>query len=126
MGEIEKEFIARVLNRPLPFYGHVAMAHGGMIPRYAGGGLIDNKLIAAHAGEFVVNKDSASANLGLLQAINGSNGRGVGSGASIVINVNGGLLGDRQSAQQFAKAIDEELYRLRRGNASRAFDRSLV
>ena len=97
----------------------------GLIPGYASGGLIDNRLIRATNGEFVTNKDSTSANMGLLNMINNSNGRSVGMGNNIVINVNGGLMGDRQSAQQFAKAIDEELYRLRQGNASRAFDRSL-
>lgn len=100
--------------------------HGGMIPAYASGGLIDNQIIRASAGEFVTNKDSTSANLGLLNAINSSNGRSVGSGTTVIINVNGGMLGDRQSAEQFARAIDEELYRLRIGNASRAFDRSLT
>lgn len=101
-------------------------AHGGpILPSYAGGGLIDNQVIRAHAGEFVTNKDSTSANLGLLNAINSSNGRSVGMGNSIVINVNGGLLGDRQSAEQFARAVDEELFKLRQGNASRAFDKSI-
>lgn len=105
--------------------GGFGFAHGGMIKGYAGGGLIDNQLIRATAGEFMVNRDSASANLGLLEAINNSNGRSVQSGNNITIVVNGGMLGDRQSAQQFARAVDEELYRLRQGNASRAFDRSL-
>lgn len=106
--------------------GAFGFSRGGLIPGYASGGLIDNQLIRAHAGEFVTNKDSTSANMGLLTAINNSNGRSVSSGNTIVINVNGGLLGDRQSAQEFARAIDEELYRLRLGNESRAFDRSLT
>lgn len=100
-------------------------AHGGLIPAYAGGGLIDNQLIRAHAGEYVINKNSAASNMDLLNAINGSNGRGVSASPSINIVVNGGMLGDRQSAQEFARAVDEELYRLRQGNASRAFDRSI-
>lgn len=106
-------------KRVLGFY------HGGIIKGYAGGGLIDNQVIRATAGEFVTNRDSTSANLGLLEAINSSNGRSVHAGNNITIVVNGGMLGDRQSAEQFARAVDEELYRLRQGNASRAFDRSL-
>lgn len=101
-------------------------AHGGLIKGYAGGGLIDNQLIRAHAGEYVVNKDSSQANLDLLNRVNNSNGREVSTGNPITIIVNGGMLGDRQSAQEFARAVDEELYRLRQGNASRAFDRSLA
>jgi len=112
------------LNSVLPG-GGFSFYHGGPIPAYAGGGLIDDKLIRASAGEYMINRDSASANMGLLDAINNSNGRAVSGGNNIVINVNGGLLGDRQSAEQFARAIDEELYKLRRGNASRAFDRSI-
>lgn len=99
--------------------------HGGVVPGYAGGGLIDNTLIRATPGEFVVNRDSAGANLGLLRSINDSMGRSVNASPTIVINVQGGLLGDRESARQFALAVDQELYRLRQGNESRAFDRSL-
>lgn len=99
--------------------------HGGLVPGYASGGLIDNQIIRATPGEFVVNKDSAGANIGLLNSINNSNGRGVNSAPAITIVVNGGLLGDRESARMLAIAIDQELYRLRQGNESRAFDRSL-
>jgi negative regulator of sigma E activity len=100
--------------------------HGGLIPAYASGGLIDNQLIRATAGEFITNKDSTSANLGLLNQINNSNGRAVSASPNIVVNVNGGLLGDRDSARMLAIAIDEELYRLRQANESRSFDRSVV
>lgn len=103
----------------------IGLAHGGLIPAYADGGLIDNQIARVSAGEFIVNKDSSAANLALLNSINNSNGRSVGTGNNIVINVNGGLLGDRESARQLAKALDEELYKLRLGNESRGFDRSL-
>jgi len=111
--------ISEVVRSVFPF------AHGGLIKGYAGGGLIDNQLIRAHAGEYVVNKDSSQANLDLLNRVNNSNGREISTGNPITIIVNGGMLGDRQSAQEFARAVDEELYRLRQGNASRAFDRSV-
>lgn len=96
--------------------------HGGYIPHLAHGGLIDNTLVAATPGEFVVNRASARANSGLLSAINASNGRSVSANEGITINVFGGLLGDSDSARQFARAVDKELFRLRQGNESRAFD----
>lgn len=105
--------------------GAFGFNQGGIIPAYANGGLIDNQLARVTAGEFITNKDSTSANLGLLNAINNSNGRSVGTANNIVINVNGGLLGDRQSAREFAVAIDTELYRLRQANEARSFDRSI-
>ena len=101
-------------------------SQGGLIPRLAHGGLIDNTLIAATPGEFVVNRASSLANSRLLEDINQSNGRSVSRGTSIVINVNGGLLGDSDSARRFAKAIDEQLFKLRQGNESRAFDSAIV
>lgn len=103
------------------------MAHGGpVIPRMALGGAVDNTLIAATPGEFMVNKNSAAANLDLLESINNSNGRAVGGGGGgITIVVNGGLLGDESQARQFAKAVDEELFKLRQGSESRSFDEGL-
>ncbi len=100
--------------------------HGGLIPAYANGGLIDNMLARVTPGEYVINRDSTMANKGLLDQINGSNGRAVGGGNNISITVNGGLLGDYESARQFARAVDTELYKLRQGNEARSFDRSLT
>jgi hypothetical protein len=100
-------------------------AHGGWIPGYQGGGLIDNTLARVTPGEFVVNRASAQANAGLLEDINNSNGRSVGGGGGVTIVVNGGMLGDVTSARQFAKAVDEQLFRLRQGRESRAFDDGL-
>lgn len=120
-GDISRALKGLVSNVSGLFGGY----HGGLIPGYASGGLIDNQLIRATAGEFMVNKDSASANLGLLNSINDSRGRSVNASPTIVVNVNGGLLGDRESARMLAIAIDQELYRLRQGNESRAFDRSI-
>jgi PBP1b-binding outer membrane lipoprotein LpoB len=48
---------------------------------------------------------------------------GFGGGTTVNITVNGGLLGDRASAQELALALDRELYQLRKNNQSTAFDR---
>lgn len=53
----------------------------------------------------------------------GEFGMGGGGGMTINLVVNGGLLGDEASAYQLAKAIDENLYKLRRNNESVAFER---
>jgi len=104
----------------------LGFAHGGFIPAYAGGGLVDNTLAAVTPGEFVVNRASAQANAGLLQNINNSNGRPYGGGgATINLTINGGLLGDEASARELARAIDEQLYKLRLGRESRSFDTGL-
>lgn len=51
------------------------------------------------------------------------NGRIPGSGGGgITIVVNGGMLGDDNSARQFAIAVDRELLKLRQANQSQAFD----
>jgi len=48
---------------------------------------------------------------------------GFGGGTTINVTINGGLLGDRSSAQELALALDKELYILRKNNQSTAFDR---
>jgi hypothetical protein len=53
-------------------------------------------------------------------------GRVPGMGGNVTIIVNGGLLGDAQSAQEFAVAVDRELLKLRQSNASVAFDFGVV
>jgi hypothetical protein len=88
--------------------------------------VVDNTLALVTPGEGIINKDSTAANAGLLSAINQSNGRAVSGGNTININVNGGLLGDDSTARQFARAIDEQLYKLRLGRESRAFDEGLT
>jgi len=123
--DVDNDVVSGFFSRGRRFRGHQAKAHGGLVKGYALGGLIDNTLIAATPGEMVVNKASTQANLGLLEAINGSNGRSVGGGNTINITVNGGMLGDRNEAKQFAKAVDDELFQLRQGRESRAFDEGL-
>lgn len=49
-----------------------------------------------------------------------------GFGGGINITVYGGLLGDESSARDFAKAIDEELLKLRQSNESVAFDEVVI
>lgn len=98
---------------------------GGLVPRLAGGGLVDNTLAMLTPGEMVVNKDSTSANMDLLQAINNSNGRRVEPSGGITIVVNGGLLADERGAREFALIVDEQLYKLRQNRESRAFDTGL-
>ena len=75
-------------------------------------------------GEFVVNRNDAQKNLGLLESIN-SDGS-AGGGTVINLTVNGGLLGDDSSARELAKAIDEHLLQLRQNNESLAFDNDVV
>lgn len=104
------------------------MAAGGTVkPLYAAGGAMvprgtDTVPAMLTPGEFVVNAAAAGRNRSMLEAIN--SGGGSGGGMVVNITVNGGLLGDQQTAQQFAKAIDSELLKLRQKNQSVAFDRA--
>lgn len=47
-------------------------------------------------------------------------------GTTVNLTVNGGMLGDEDSARQLAVAIDEELFKLRKGNESVAFDEEIA
>ena len=47
-------------------------------------------------------------------------------GTTINLTVNGGLLGDTESARELAIAIDEELFKLRQNNETIAFDQGLT
>jgi hypothetical protein len=47
-------------------------------------------------------------------------------GNNITIISYGGLLGSQTEAKEFARAVDKELYKLRQGNESLAFDTSLT
>lgn len=101
---------------------------GGVVPnfqlqKFAAGGTADTVPAMLTPGEFVVNATAAKKNFSTLQSIN-SGGGGGGMAPVININVNGGLLGDAQTARAFAKAIDSELLKLRQANQSVAFERS--
>lgn len=47
-------------------------------------------------------------------------------GTQINLIVQGGFLGDRQQAREFATAVDQELFRLRQSNESMAFDKGII
>lgn len=49
-----------------------------------------------------------------------------GGGNTVIINSYGGMLGNESEARQFAKAVDEQLLRLRQNNESVAFDSGVV
>lgn len=105
----------------------LGFANGGLVPgntiqRFANGGTVDTVPAMLSPGEFVVNRDAAQSNLGLLNNINSG---GSGGGNVININVNGGLMGDESQAREFAKAIDSELLKLRRENQSLVFDQAI-
>lgn len=95
---------------------------GKALQGFATGGVVngDDTLITAQTGEFVINRAATANNLGLLQDINsgGSGGRSV----TINLTVNGGMLGDSKTAEEFAVAVDKELLKLRQSNQSMAFD----
>jgi hypothetical protein len=96
----------------------------GTIQRFAAGGTTDTVPAMLTPGEMVINRDATQKNLGLLQAIN--SGSSVGAGTTIHLTVNGGFLGDEASARQLARAIDEQLLKLRQSNQSVAFDKGLA
>lgn len=50
---------------------------------------------------------------------------GIGQ-TNITINVNGGLLGDEEQAREFALAVDNELFKLRKSEESIAFDTGII
>ena len=85
------------------------MADGGIVKARPGGML-------AQIGE--AGQDEA------VIPLDDSGGAGIGS--SITIIVNGGMLGDENSAREFAIVVDEELLKLRQDNQSQAFDAVVV
>jgi len=111
----------------------LGFASGGLVPagfvsgniqRFAAGGTTDTVPAMLTPGEMVINKDATQKNLGLLQSINSGAAAG-GSGVTINLTINGGFLGDESSARQLARAIDEQLLKLRQSNQSVAFERGL-
>lgn len=49
-----------------------------------------------------------------------------GGGTTVVINVQGGMLGSESEAREFALAVDKELLKLRRNNESVSFDSGVI
>lgn len=93
---------------------------GAPIQKFANGGTVDDVPAMLQAGEFVINREATKNNLGLLQNINA--GGGGGGGMTINLTVNGGLLGNEADARKLARAIDENLMKLRQSNESLSFD----
>jgi hypothetical protein len=87
----------------------VTLAEGGIVKATAGG-------VPAIIGEG--GRDEAVIPL--------EDGMPAGMGTNITIVVNGGLLGDQQSAREFAIVVDRELLRLRQANQSLAFDEAVT
>lgn len=107
--------------------GKLGLNNGGIVPgiqHFASGGTVDTVPAMLTPGEFVVNNAASSRHRGTLEAIN--SGRSPSMGNVINITVQGGLLGDAQTAREFARAIDRELLNLRRDNESVAFDSGVV
>lgn len=111
-------------SAPPPFNfglaGLVGAAMAGQAARIAGVQLAEGGIVMPRAGgtqATIGEGGQAEAVIPLDRA--GEFGLG---GGGVTINVYGGLLGDRASAYEFAKAVDSELLNLRRNNESRAFD----
>jgi hypothetical protein len=88
----------------------IKLAEGGIVPARPGG----TSAIIGEAGqaEAVIPLDRMK-----------EFGAGGGGGTNITLIVNGGLLGDEATAYQLAKAIDNQLYKLRTNNESVSLDR---
>jgi len=86
----------------------VKLAEGGIVPASSGG----TPAILGEGGrdEAVVPLDDIGGGIG---------------GNTYVFNVTGGMLGSREEAREFAVAVDQELFNLRKDNESLAFDTDL-
>jgi hypothetical protein len=86
----------------------IQLAEGGIVKSRPGG--VQATIGEGGQDEAVIPLDKAGS-------------MGFGGGTTINVTINGGLLGDRSSAQELALALDKELYILRKNNQSTAFDR---
>lgn len=89
----------------------IQFAHGGMVMPRSGG----TQAIIGEAGkrEAVIPLDDDRTKEALAETF----------GSGVTINISAGVIvADRQSVTQFAKSIDEELFRLRRNRESVAFE----
>lgn len=86
--------------------------------RIAGIQLADGGIVSATQG----GTPAILGEAGRDEAVIPLDGAGGGFGTTVNITVMGGLLGDAQSAREFARAVDEELLKLRRNNESVSFD----
>lgn len=100
VGAAAAQQAAAVAGIPLAEGGIVRARPGGVQATIGEGGQDEAVIPLDRAGEF---------------------GFGGGGGGTTII-VYGGLLGDERTAQEFAVAVDRELFKLRRDNQSLAFD----
>lgn len=105
LGPVMAALVATAGAVQLAKVAGVKMAEGGIVTARPGG-------MHAIIGEG--GRDEAVIPL--------ENGRVPGMGTNIIININGGLLGDESSARQLAMALDKQLLNLRRSNESVSFD----
>lgn len=92
-----------------------AMAEGGIVQATSGGMLATIGEAGKDEAVIPLDDEEAKEKLGLGQG-----------GSTYNITVMGGMLGDEQSAREFAVAVDMELMKLRRANQSVAFDSGLT
>lgn len=91
----------------------VQLAEGGIVMPRPGG--TQATIGEAGQAEAVIPLDRA-----------GEFGLGGGGGTTIMINVQGGMLGSETEAREFALAVDKELLKLRRNNESVSFDSGVI
>jgi hypothetical protein len=88
----------------------IQLAEGGIVMPRPGG--VQATIAEAGQAEAVIPLDKMG-DMGL-------------SGGQVHIHFSGPMLGDQSQAYEFAKAIDNELYNLRKSGSSKAFDSGLV
>ena len=87
----------------------IQLAEGGIVQPRPGG--VQATIAEAGQAEAVIPLEDADAPIG---------------GTTINLTVNGGMLGTTDEAREFAVAIDQELFNLRKGNESLAFEEGLI
>jgi len=102
--------------------GLVAAAMATQAAQVAGIQLADGGIVKARPGGIQATIGEGGQDEAVIP-LDKAGSMGFGGGTTVNITVNGGLLGDRASAQELALALDRELYQLRKNNQSTAFDR---
>ena len=101
----------------------LALAAGAIqVGKVAGVALADGGIVEARPGGIQATIGEG----GVDEAVIPLDDAGGGLGSTINITVNGGMLGDEQSAREFAEVVDQRLLELRQDNASVAFDRDVI
>jgi len=102
--------------------GLVAAAMATQAAQVAGIQLADGGIVKARPGGIQATIGEGGQDEAVIP-LDKAGSMGFGGGTTINVTINGGLLGDRSSAQELALALDKELYILRKNNQSTAFDR---